>query len=764
MAEIPVLRTDGRNWSGWRENLERTLDELGVSTYISKTTPNPYNEQVNALAKCAIASTIPDSIFLQILHFKSAQECFETLRISFEKKSTATTTTTATTAVLHEVRNTRTTREAAYSPESASDVRDTSRCDNGVSDGSGRRNNNVPSNNTHRQRQREPKRQGRVKRGCGEGEEEGKLKGRKDEKAAAATGPGKGTTDQKASGVSLIKPTSSQDSPRARVDTPPSPPPSLTTPTMPVEQTAPTSRRPTRQRRRDGHVPRNGTCRTHEDDAEGSQGRAKSRSRGGREPDDKDGDDVDVDHAHVVPQHLETTRQTAYNKAADTSNPNAMSAGLTEPAGTSNEPRNELNKGEKGGEEDEKGVWASGIEDPSSNDDGGDKDVHHAYVVPNMTLPPPYHTLPTPDERRQPPSMPLEGEKNNRITTTRVVNHAAMKDAVQRDGSEDDTNTSNGINKWQSRRGEARDEATGDEESREAEGDEEGQKTRKGTREVEETTNVDKDGRYTSNEAGDLPPEPPPPTPHLPTPEPPQLDTAPSPSPPKRRDGDVNTAKLNKTPAQRRADAVHDPGGDMKTPDSKPPSIRLEGESGKQSSRHVEMDDDHAKDDDHTQQPSRHPVGTMDGDKRHPNGPTEPPDEVERGQGGNSEPREDERVESGDRGVEEMKSKEVEGEIGGQSEGDGGHRDGRMIDTGSPTSGTSCDSKRVETGALPDNETSQQHNGKPSTSTNVPGPPRPPPYTTNRPTHIANPPRRRGRLKTLPTNVSQPERTEYAPC
>ncbi|KIJ09143.1 hypothetical protein PAXINDRAFT_17768 [Paxillus involutus ATCC 200175] len=170
-----------------------------------------------------------------------------------------------------------------------------------------------------------------------------------------------------------------------------------------------------------------------------------------------------------MPQHLETTRQTAYNEAADTSNPNMMSAGPTEPAGMSNEPRNESNKGEKGGEKDEKGVWASGIEDPSSNDDSGDEEVCHAYIIPNTTLPPPYHALPTPDERRQPPNMLLEGEKN---------------------------------------------------------GDEEGQETRKGTREVEETTNIDEDGQYMSNEAEDLPPEPPPPTPHLPTPEPPQLDTA----------------------------------------------------------------------------------------------------------------------------------------------------------------------------------------------------------------------------------------------
>jgi hypothetical protein len=72
MAEIPALRTDRQNWPTWRTNLEEALEELGISTYLSQTTPNPYDEQANALAKCAIASTIPDSLFYRILHFKSA--------------------------------------------------------------------------------------------------------------------------------------------------------------------------------------------------------------------------------------------------------------------------------------------------------------------------------------------------------------------------------------------------------------------------------------------------------------------------------------------------------------------------------------------------------------------------------------------------------------------------------------------------------------------------------------------------------------------
>ncbi|KIJ19234.1 hypothetical protein PAXINDRAFT_8581 [Paxillus involutus ATCC 200175] len=76
------------------------------------------------------------------------------------------------------------------------------------------------------------------------------------------------------------------------------------------------------------------------------------------------------------------------------------------------------------------------------------------------------------------------------------------------------------------------------------------------------------------------------------------------------------------------ADALHDPDGQTDAPDSVPPSVRLEGERNRRMSLNVEVDDVET-DDDHTQQPSRHPVGMTDGDERCPSEPTEPPDEEE---------------------------------------------------------------------------------------------------------------------------------------
>ncbi|KIJ12711.1 hypothetical protein PAXINDRAFT_14469 [Paxillus involutus ATCC 200175] len=255
MTEFPALRMDRQNWSAWRANLEAVLEELGISAYLSQTTPNPYDEQANALAQCAIASTIPNSLFLQILRFKSAYECFETLRTLFKK-------TTATIQLLNKLRSDKNARVAVHSVKTASNVRDSD-----VSNGSGRRNNNVPRNNTRRPRKREPKGQGRVDRRKEEGEKGRKSSGRADEKVTAATGPGNSATDQMAGGVSLVKPTSSQENvPGTHVDTPSPPPP---TPSLPDEQTAPKSKRPTHQRSRNGHVPRNGTRHTREDNVEG---------------------------------------------------------------------------------------------------------------------------------------------------------------------------------------------------------------------------------------------------------------------------------------------------------------------------------------------------------------------------------------------------------------------------------------------------------------------------------------------------------------
>ncbi|KIJ13592.1 hypothetical protein PAXINDRAFT_13553 [Paxillus involutus ATCC 200175] len=788
MADIPVLRTDGRNWTDYREKIlrvaaQQNLDRLYDGTETLQGDAEDW-QQRNAI-----------NLFEQDI---------------------------ATLELLRELRNNRTKRDTAYSPESTNyhvrtrNVGDTSHRHDEVSHKSRRREDDVPRSEPRPERKREPTSQGRVEKRPRVGEKGRESRGRDDERVAAASEPGNGATDQTTSGVSLVKPTSSQgNSPRARVDTPPSPPLPPTTPTIPVDQTAPVSRRLNDQRHRDGRVPCTETHRTREDGEGSRRGVVESRNRGSR-ADDEDGDDNNIHHGHVEPQQPHTVSQTAVDdEAADTTDPHAICAGTTVPAGTSHEPSNDVDEGVEEGdrkveEEDEKGGRASESAALSSNEDGGDEDVRHAYIVPKPVPPSPYQVPPPPDESRPPPSTPLEGEKNGQPSSGRtdetgthletpqdqsrttspirtphdkgssgegrgvVIGHRQTVGEEDKVGERyNNTKTSGRVEERQSRREEARDEARDDKEGRE----------------------------YTTTEARDLPPESPP-FPHHPALPPP------SPIHPKRPD-DVDTVRTCKMAARRRADAVHDPGGktkkppsvrlegesgrwsslhvetdDLKTcktaaqrmcanavhdpggetdaPGSQPPSVRLEGEKDKALSLyveayHVEADDDDAGTVDHdhdTQQSPRRPVGMPDGDEPRPNGPTEPPDEKEGDRGVDGESSRVEGVE----GVETQTSSRVD-EPGGKGD-ERDDEESRTNDTGDATSSASCDSLRVETGALSDDEASQQCNGKPRASTNSPEPSTPPtphPYDTKRPTHLTNPPRRRGQLKMLPTNISKPE-------
>jgi hypothetical protein len=145
--------------------------------------------------------------------------------------------------------------------------------------------------------------------------------------------------------------------------------------------------------------------------------------------------------------------------------------------------------------------------------------------------------------------------------------------------------------------------------------------------------------------------------------------------------------------------AQHDPGGETKAP----PSVWLEEESKVESSRHVEPTDVKMNDVDveghrDTQKEPRDPVGTTDGDERHPSVPTEPPNKEGAAKCLSGELRVKSTVERA-----RESSRKVEGKRRSQSEGE--------------------------------DETSQQGNGKPTISTNSPGPLTPPTKHPERSTH-----------------------------
>ncbi|KAF8838885.1 hypothetical protein BDN67DRAFT_1060573 [Paxillus ammoniavirescens] len=522
VLDIPELTVDGRNWTTYQDSILHELKYKGLTGHYDGTETPPVHEsgwsewsKRDSRAKQLLATTIPDDIIYELgpksLFKNSAHYFFLQLRILFEKSKPMTMTTATT--------------------------------------------------------------MGRVERGCGEGEEGRKSRGRDDEKAATATGPGKGATDQRTGGISLVKPTSSQGSlPRARVDSPPhhhhseSPTPPPTSPTMQVEQPTPSSKRLTDQQQRNGHVLCNGTRRTRED-GEGSQGReVQSRSRGCRA-------DNNVHHGHVEPQTTQTTHQMAHVEATDPSNPNATGAGTMKPVGMSygppcesNEPSNESNNVDKGveskeGEKGDRNERASGIIDPSKNSKN---------AIPD-SIPP----APNPDELLPPPSMPLEGEKGQQ-SSGHTYEAATHLERLRNESNEDSkgeigervkrasgnvvpSSDDNGgdenvhhkyvvpnstpplhpdevvVHKHDTAMHE-HDDAVQSPEGQPPWGDQEGQETREveGTMDEGEerrmaAMNANANGQYTSNEAGDLPPEPPP-FPHHPAPPP--LSPPPAPPPP----------------------------------------------------------------------------------------------------------------------------------------------------------------------------------------------------------------------------------------
>ncbi|KIJ16142.1 hypothetical protein PAXINDRAFT_11186 [Paxillus involutus ATCC 200175] len=250
--------------------------------------------------------------------------------------------------------------------------------------------------------------------------------------------------------------------------------------------------------------------------------------------------------------------------------------------------------------------------------------------------------VPNPDERGPPPSMPLEGEKGQQSSShvDETGTHletpqdqsrttSPIRTLHDKGSSGEGQGVVIGHRQTQCRRGEARDKAGGDEEGQETRGNE-GERSR--MRECERAASTVEERCQHTTKDNDNDSLSPPPLPKHPTPPPP-----PSPNYPERlrRDDDVDTTKSNKTAARQRADAVHDPGGEMDAPDSVPPSVWLEGEKGKATSLNIETDNNEV---DETK-PSRNPVGMTDSDKRRPSEPTEPPDEKEGERGVDAESR-----------------------------------------------------------------------------------------------------------------------------
>ncbi|KAF9229930.1 hypothetical protein BU15DRAFT_35128, partial [Melanogaster broomeanus] len=93
---IPELAVDGRNWKTCCKNLLRVAAEENLVRQYDGTETRPVdatNDEVkawqrrNAIAKQYIAATIPDALFMCIVHLKTARELFQHLANLFETKT-----------------------------------------------------------------------------------------------------------------------------------------------------------------------------------------------------------------------------------------------------------------------------------------------------------------------------------------------------------------------------------------------------------------------------------------------------------------------------------------------------------------------------------------------------------------------------------------------------------------------------------------------------------------------------------------------------
>ncbi|KAJ7663754.1 hypothetical protein DFH06DRAFT_986601, partial [Mycena polygramma] len=109
---IPKCEGDGTNWSVYKSRFTYAADAAGMSdhlldTYIAPTPPttaspptaaeaaalDAYDKELKiwksgqAIVKQAVASTIPDALFLRVKDSKSAAELWKNVSNEFEKKS-----------------------------------------------------------------------------------------------------------------------------------------------------------------------------------------------------------------------------------------------------------------------------------------------------------------------------------------------------------------------------------------------------------------------------------------------------------------------------------------------------------------------------------------------------------------------------------------------------------------------------------------------------------------------------------------------------
>ena len=83
-VEVPVLETDGQNWTTYREKLTEAARILKVASYLSGPRPDPFNPLHDVKIKKILVTTVEIPLFIQIIKLATAHECLERLKTLFE--------------------------------------------------------------------------------------------------------------------------------------------------------------------------------------------------------------------------------------------------------------------------------------------------------------------------------------------------------------------------------------------------------------------------------------------------------------------------------------------------------------------------------------------------------------------------------------------------------------------------------------------------------------------------------------------------------
>ncbi|KAF9231650.1 hypothetical protein BU15DRAFT_82145 [Melanogaster broomeanus] len=333
IIEVPDLANDGRNWKTYRdiilqiaaiENLLPQYDGTDVKPVDATERELKEWERRNMMAQLPIMLTIPDSLLMRVTHLETARKWFKYFEDLFDLEKSDTTQREAKCNPRMHVDTHQKHSEDARKPRKRKATVDKPESTKAVE----------PRDSKRREQKREARDPGRVEMR----DRRGKRAARQtSEQGAAAREPGEEAVDKATRSVSLANMLSSQDDNSRDMGV------HCTHVTSPTPQMA----RPVASKAAADAVTPNATsARPPEPAGASHELRDEPHKPMGSYPGSRgENDDSRGPGAHcmrVTAQRTQTANPTEGDAAADATNPNAKSARPTEPAGAPHKPQDDL--------------------------------------------------------------------------------------------------------------------------------------------------------------------------------------------------------------------------------------------------------------------------------------------------------------------------------------------------------------------------------------------------------------------------------------